>query len=157
MLYPSNQQLIKEFFKGKITGWFADESDTELIWENRRHSYKVEQVNSRVRSFFGPDTVRYRKHLKGILKEIIKLANDNQIRVVGVKFPIDSLMNNRIHEICAYDSVRNVSADLGVKHFIDLQEKYQKSRFLSNEDHVNYNGAAKSIEDIVKYMDNLRN
>ena len=153
ILYPSNQKLIKEYLIAQI---FKRPGDLEekIVWKDLNESRRNEKIKSKLELFFPGEEFRPNKKLEKNLEKIIEIAKRNKISIMGIKFPIDSIMTYRIKRMGAYDEVADFAKEKGVDSFVDFQEKYENVKYLSNQDHVNKLGAEKVSDDLIMKVKN---
>lgn len=154
MIYPSNQKLIVRFFENRFLSQIED--NTEIPTESNSDDsgkLKNEIVNSRLQVFFSdgnkPNAVSVQA-----LRNIIDLASENQIEIVGIKFPVDLEFLDGIDSLGMKNSVVGVAKSLGVRHFVDYSQLFKDSIYFSNIDHVNEIGGRILSEKIVNDLRN---
>jgi|GEM_PF-5609991 len=148
VIYPSNQRLIKEFMNSIFIKSDTEEKD-HLTWENNSQEMRRLEIERRMQSFF--KGMKYKTNANPLynFRKFISLAKEKGITTIGVKFPIDENMLEKIDEIGAKDIVVKEALDMGIDTVLDFSS-INKLNYLANQDHVNSEGAAIISNELLK-------
>lgn len=139
LIKPDNSKLIREYLYSKIR--HDNRAKNEIKWAMIPEKEKNARCHTRFDSHF-PDNY-FSVKLCNALKSIIQLARDNNIKVVGVKFPVApnylELLNHLpFHSLTVFNTY-NVKV-------LDFQSIMDNDNYFSNQDHVNRIGALRVAE-----------
>lgn len=145
-LYPSNQQLITTFLKSKTPLVSKANDDMEMLSQQKKEI----NITKKVENFFPSMSFKPKKQLYNNLKAITEICENNNIEIIGIKFPIDPFMNALYSKIKVLDSVKLIASRFRVSSFLNYQTSFNSPLLLGNEDHVNVLGAELIVDELIK-------
>lgn len=151
IIFVSNQKILKKYLKNKVFSSFED-SKINNNWNILSKDQRLSRIEDRIVSLFPKGNFKPNNRLIRNLKDIIEFSHDNEIVVIGVKFPICTLMTNEIDRLNGLDKVEIKSVEFGIDTILDYRMKFGEPVYLIDQDHVNYRGALELSNELIETL-----
>ena len=148
----SNQKLIVEYLKAKL---IVNDIAYQEPWSSQNNAVKKKAVNRRLRTFFPKNKFEVNELLNENLQQIVELCDKNNISILGLKFPLDSVMIHEMERKFYLDSVETIFNKMNVNSkILNFQRSLSNANMFYDADHINIVGADSLSVNIIKALKN---
>lgn len=148
---PKIGKILLSYLKSSIKNGGLDTDDKN--WENVDKAEKLKSVAMRIKDQFSDDTPS--KILEKDLLDIVEICKEDEITLIGIKFPISADYINALHDRSYGADGLFRELDLTV---LDFKHAYrQKDHYFKDQDHLNADGAATFVQQLVDQVHQQNN
>ena len=151
MFSPLHAEFTRKWISQNLRELLAGPPKEEAKWSLLSERKRLEAARHRYETQFGEE---YSEELEGALRSILNLADRNDIRVSGIRYPLAPTYLEVIGE--ATFGAHTLLSQAGYP-VLDFKHRFENDpSMFRNQDHVNDAGAAIIVEELAKRLGKFR-